>query len=87
MENLPPVVNRDAFMIWCEIAKLIDGALGLSMLADFDCARLIIDARDRQIASMSAPLASVILLRQAADLLVSLEPHLKTAPGSIEDQP
>lgn len=75
------MVNRDAFLLWSNITSLVDASLGLSLLSDYDCAGVISDEQDKQIASGSTSTAAVHLLRRAADLLVDLEQHLKASEG------
>ena len=74
------MVNREAFLLWNNISRLVDASLGLSMLADYDAAGVITDQQDKQIASGATSTTAVHLLRHAADLLVELEQHLATAP-------
>ncbi|UCV08471.1 hypothetical protein [Dechloromonas denitrificans] len=78
--------NRDAFLLWGEISRLVDASLGLSMLADYDCAGVINNEKERELASGATGTAAVILLRKAAELLISLEQHINKVPCS-EDAP
>lgn len=79
--------NRDAFLLWNEISHLVNTALGLSMLADYNCASVIIDDEERQTAAGATSTAAVILLRRADALLMDLEGHLKTDPVAMETRP
>jgi hypothetical protein len=72
--------NREGFLLWCEVTKLVDAALGVSMIADYDCADAILNADDCQLARGAQSTAAVIMLRKAAELLVTLEEHIKRTP-------
>lgn len=76
--------NREGFLLWCEVTKLVDAALGVSMIADYDCADTILNADDCQLARWALSPAAVIMLRKAAELLVHLEQHLQKASPPAE---
>lgn len=76
--------NREGFLMWCEVSKLVDAALGVSMIADYDCADAISDADDCQLARGAQSTAAVVMLRKAAELLVHLEQHLQKASPPAE---
>ena len=78
------MVNREAFLLWSNISRLVDASLGLSMLTDYDAAGVITDQQDKQIASGATSTAAVHLLRHAADMLIELEQHLKQSPATME---
>lgn len=76
--------NRETISLCGEISKLVDAALGLSILADYDCAAVIVDKNDREIATGATGTAAVILLRTAAELLAELGQHITKVSCSKE---
>ncbi len=69
------MTEREYFLAWGVVQNLVDDALGLALLGEFDSASNIIDAKNQQLASASLVGASVVLLKQAQTLLESMDPH------------
>lgn len=69
------MLNRETWITWGEISRLVDTALGLALLADYDCADPINDPNEQDAARRAPMAAAQILLKQAAALLPQIEPH------------
>jgi hypothetical protein len=67
--------EQDPSLIWSKISRLVDNALGLSVLADYRCADSICSPAEREAAQAAIAGAIHNLLKQAAELLPQLEPN------------
>ncbi len=67
--------NEEACNRWLDVTQLVDTAYGLALLANYNCADGLCRPAELE-AAQAAPMdAAARLLKQAVDLLPSLEPR------------
>ena len=73
------MLDRKTWDTWSEASAAVDVALGLALLADYDCANSIASAEEKSTARGALSSAICGLLKKSAALLVEIEP--KTTEG------
>ena len=68
------MLDRKTWDTWSETSAAVDVALGLALLADYDCANSIASAAEKDTASRALSSAICGLLKKSAALLQEIEP-------------
>lgn len=68
------MLERTAWNTLMDISRLVDTAYGLAILADYDCAEGLCIPAELEAAKAAPMSAARLLLKQAKDLVDSLEP-------------